>query len=221
MAQLKHHPGFELRDDAAHQFDRAEDDHGLFTVTSAKRTEAAQQILINRWDQGGVFNRPPYLYAPARPAASSPHVKDGGIAIDLGNWQSFLQICKPYGFTHPIPSDLVHFEFHGVAGAPIPPVASGSNPFGIGDIRGLQKISNIYGGGTAIDNAWGPKSAKGFSQFLRTHYQYVGNNVLGPVMWAAIARWLRARWGYKGNDVPGPIMRAFLQKASDANFAQL
>jgi len=223
MTSLANHPSFWLRDDAAKAFDKVEADHGLFTVNSAGRTVAQQQALINRWDQGGAANRPPYLYAPARPAETSEHVKDGGIAIDIGNWESFLSVCKPYGFTHPYPTDHVHFEFQGVPDAPSspPPVAAGSNPFGISDVRGLQKISNLYGGGTAIDNAWGSKSAAGFAQFLRAHYGYVGNNVLGPVMWIAIAKWLRAHWGYVGNNVPGPIMRAHLETASEKNFAQL
>lgn len=218
---LKNHSGFWMREDAALAFDKAEDDHGLFTVNSAGRTIAQQQALIDRWNRGGAANRPPYLYEPASPASSSNHVANGGIAIDIGNWQSFLSICGAYGFTHPVPSDVVHFEYHG-SGAPTPPSASaGSNPFGIPDVRGLQKISNLYGGGTAIDNAWGPRSAAGFAQFLRSHYGYVGNNVLGPVMWAAIANWLRQHWGYVGNNVPGPVMRARLAAADAANFTQL
>lgn len=106
-------------------------------------------------------------------------------------------------------------EYHGKA-QPKP-----SNPFGIGYCAGLQKIANLYGGGTNIDQIWGAKSAKGFAQFLRANWGYKGNDTLGPVMWAAIARWLRARWGYVGNDVPGPVMRAALQKAETANYREL
>lgn len=96
-----------------------------------------------------------------------------------------------------------------------------SNPFGISDVRGLQKIARLNGGVTAIDNKWGPQSAKGFAAFLRRKYGYSGNDVLGPIMWRAIARWLRSRWGYVGNDIPGPNMRAALKRANDANYKAL
>lgn len=224
MTNLKNHPNFWMRDDACQAFNRVEDDHGLFTVNSAGRSAAEQNELIARWDRGGAANRPPYLYQPARPAESSNHVSNGGIAIDLGNWQSFLAVCAPYGFTHPFPSDVVHFEFHGAAAPSAPaqaPVSAGDNPFGISNVSGLQKIANLYGGGTGIDNAWGPKSAAGFTQFLRANYGYVGNNVVGPIYWAAIATWLRARWGYVGDNTPGPIMRVHLESASEQNNAQL
>ena len=99
---------------------------------------------------------------------------------------------------------------------PAPP-PSGNNPFGISDVRGLQRIAQINGGKTSLDNNWGPESRRGFAIFLRKLYGYQGNDVLGPVMWTAIARWLRTRWGYVGNDIPGPVMRAALQRASNAN----
>lgn len=296
MTTLKHHPQYWLRDDAAKAFDSYEDKYGVLNVTDAGRTEAQQQALINRWNQGGAANRPPYLYQPAMPASSSNHVKDGGIAVDIGNYNVFAQHCEEFGFRHTYPgSDPVHFDFvgggsapstgdatvkneqaflnaargehlvidgvrgnatieaikryqtflkqsYGYTGAidgvwgdgtqaahakyynewqkPATPVTP-SNPFGISDVRGLQKVSNRYGGGTSIDNAWGPASAKGFAQFLRQNWGYSGNDTLGPVMWSAIARWLRAKYGYAGNDVPGPIMRNALQNASTANFNAL
>ena len=101
------------------------------------------------------------------------------------------------------------------------PKPTSRNPFGIPWVAGLQKIARLNGGNTAIDQIWGPQSAKGFAQFLRARWGYRGNDVLGPVMWAAIARWLRARWGYKGNDVPGPVMCAALQRAEAANYKAL
>jgi hypothetical protein len=107
------------------------------------------------------------------------------------------------------------------AAAPAPAGHAAGNPFGISDVRGLQKIAKLNGGNTNPDNIWGAESAKGFAQFLRAAYGYSGDNTLGPVMWAAIARWLRKRWGYVGNDTPGPIMRAHLETASEKNFAQL
>jgi len=41
MTNLKNHPGMWLRDDAAKQFDKAEDDHGVFRLSDA----ALAQIL--------------------------------------------------------------------------------------------------------------------------------------------------------------------------------
>lgn len=107
------------------------------------------------------------------------------------------------------------------APVPAPAPAAGGNPFGIGDVRGLQKIAKLYGYTGRIDNDWGAGSAGGFAQFLRRNWGYRGNDTLGPVMWASIARWLRKRWGYIGNDVPGPNMRAALARANAANLAQL
>jgi len=292
MASLKNHKGKTLRSDAAQAFNRAEDDHGIFVVNSAARTEASQQVLINRWDRGGRANRPPFLYPPARPASSSNHVKFGGIAIDIGDWRRFAAIAAQYGFSHPYPSgDPVHFEFVGKATPktdtvtkdrqqflnsrgwslvedgiegpltkkaykqyqtylknrgwytdkidgiwgpntqkahaiffaeiskpkPKPKPKPTTNPFGLSSVTGLQKVANLYGANTAIDDIWGPKSAKGFSEFLRKNWGYIGNDVLGPVMWRAIARWLRARYGYVGNNTPGPIMRSALFRAHAAN----
>lgn len=113
---------------------------------------------------------------------------------------------------------------YGVSGKPTPPSPSPSpeqNPFGISDVRGLQKIAKQNGGATSIDNKWGPESAKGFAAYLRRVWGYKGNDTLGPVMWASIAKWLRARYGYVGNDTPGPNMRAALKRANDANFQAL
>lgn len=114
MAQLKNHPELWLRDDAAKAYDAAEAAIGVMRTNSAGRTEAQQQHLINRWDKGGPSNRPPYLYAPARPARTSNHVANGGIAVDTSDWRRFAQVCEQFGFTHPYPSgDPVHFEYRG------------------------------------------------------------------------------------------------------------
>lgn len=302
MAVLKNHVGQSLRDDAAAAFDKAEADKGVLQVTSAARTKAQQQALIDRWGKGGAANRPPHLFQPAAPAETSNHVIGGGVAVDTPDWVRFGSYCEKYGFRHTYPgSDPVHFDYVGggaipavsqlvkdrqsflnahrgeklkvdgingagtqaatgryqtylksrgwysgkidrvwgpgtqaghvkysaelAAAAPKPkppaPQPKPGNPFGIGDVRGLQKIANLYGAGTGLDNAWGSKSAKGFAAFLRKSWGYKGNDSIGPVMWAAIARWLRARWGYKGNDLPGPVMRAALQRANTANWQQL
>lgn len=222
MATLKNHPDFWLRDDAAAAFNAYEAKYGKRTVNSAGRYEWEQQRLINRWDQGGTYNRPPYLYKPARPASASNHVKGGGIAVDIYDWQEFRKHCEEFGFKWFGSSDPVHFDFVGWSGTPATPSPSkASNPFGIASALGLQKIAKLYGYTGKLDNIWGAGSAKGFASFLRRNYGYVGNDVLGPVMWAAIARWLRARWGYVGNDVPGPVMRAALTRAEAANYREL
>ena len=71
---LINHPGYWLEAGAADSLARLERDHGVININSAGRTEGGQQGLINRWDAGGWQNRPPYLYEPARPARTSPHV---------------------------------------------------------------------------------------------------------------------------------------------------
>ena len=232
MATLKNHPDFWLRDDAAAAFDAYEAKYGKRTVNSAGRYEWEQQRLINRWDKGGVYNRPPYLYRPARPASASNHVKGGGIAVDIYDWREFKKHCQEFGYHWWGESDPVHFEFRGWngntpskpvqdAGGKQTPPAGEYSPFGIKLSAGLQKIAKLYGYTGRIDQKFGAGSMKGFATFLRRNWGYVGNDVLGPVMWAAIARWLRARWGYVGNDVPGPVMRAALQKAETANYREL
>lgn len=104
MATLRNHPGYWLRDDAAAEFNQAEADNGVFVVNSAGRTVAEQQNLINKWNQGGTYNRPPYLYKPAMPATASNHVANGGVAVDIGDWRRFAQVCERYGFDHSFPT---------------------------------------------------------------------------------------------------------------------
>lgn len=219
MGSLKNHPGMWLRDDAAAAVNALEDKYGKIVINSAGRLESDQQNLINRWDRGGAANRPPHLYEPARPASSSNHVAHGGIAVDVYNFTDDRAKLNEFGFEWYGTADPVHYTF--VGSKPTPTPATAWNPFGIGWCAGLQKIANLYGAGTAIDQIWGAKSAAGFAQFLRQNWGYIGNDVLGPVMWAAIARWLRSRWGYAGNDVPGPVMRAALQRAETANYKEL
>lgn len=112
MNALANHAGFRLRDDAAAAFNRVEARHGIFTVTSAKRSVGEQQELIDRWFDGGVYNRPPYLYEPARPAKTSAHVKGGGIAVDVTEWERFNRVAQDHGFRQSFPWDVVHFEYY-------------------------------------------------------------------------------------------------------------
>lgn len=172
MATLRNHPGYWLRDDAAAAFDRAEAENGVFIVNSAGRTVAEQQELINKWNQGGTYNRPPYLYQPASPATSSNHVANGGVALDIGDWRRFAQICERYGFRHTYPdSDPVHFEY----------VGGGSSAGGSDQTTKDQQqwlIDRGYNlGQSGADGIKGPATVQAIQQyqtFLRA-YGYTGD----------------------------------------------
>ncbi|AUX83048.1 lysin A [Microbacterium phage Martin] len=113
MTDLANHPGFWLRDDAAKAFDAWEAKYGKRKLNSAGRSKSSQQELINRWHKGGPANRPPYLYRPAEPAETSPHVIDGGIAVDLADWQEAKKTSEEFGFHWYGDGDVVHFNFRG------------------------------------------------------------------------------------------------------------
>lgn len=114
MAYLKNHPGKWLRDDAAQAIDAYEAAHGVLRLTSAGRTVAEQADAIHRYyTVGGPHNRPPYLYAPMRPAEESSHVKHGGIAVDVTDYYRFTKHAKEFGFEWYGPNDPVHFTFTG------------------------------------------------------------------------------------------------------------
>jgi peptidoglycan hydrolase-like protein with peptidoglycan-binding domain len=78
----------------------------------------------------------------------------------------------------------------------------------LSDVRGLQKIANLYLKQT-VDNQWGPKSKDGLSRFLNQNYG------------GSLTAWLRQKWGYVGNEQWGPQMKAALVRANDANFRAL
>lgn len=111
MANLKNHPGYWLRSDAAASLARWEADHGWINVTSAGRYEWEQQALIDRWIRGGKYNRPPYLYNPKRPARASEHVKNGGEAFDTNEHSRFRRTSADYGWWQPYEWDVVHFVY--------------------------------------------------------------------------------------------------------------
>lgn len=223
---LKNHPGMWMRADAAAAVNALEDKYGPIVINSAGRTVAEQQAEIDAYDAGD-----PNVYIPMRPPEASTHVQ--GIGLDVYNYTDDRAKLNEFGFEWFGNRDIVHYTFTGSypstanppAGIDLPaPPAGEFNPFGITYSAGLQKISNLYGGNTAIDQQFGAKSMRGFAEFLRQNYDYIGNNELGPVMWAAIARWLRAPHyygSYVGNDVPGPVMRAALQRAETANYNDL
>lgn len=108
---LKNHPGMFLNDDAAASLERLENDHGVQPITDAGRTKQKQQSLIDRWNAGGKYNRPPYLYEPARPAETSSHVKNGGEAVDTSAWRKWLEFAEEYGYVQDFDWDVVHFRY--------------------------------------------------------------------------------------------------------------
>lgn len=174
MATLRNHPGFWLRDDAAAAFDLAEAENGRFTVNSAGRTVGEQNELIRKWNQGGTYNRPPYLYKPAMPATASNHVANGGVAVDIGDWRRFAKICGRYGFRHTYPdSDPVHFDYVGGA------AAGGSGSFDQTTKDQQQWLMNRgYNlGQSGADGVKGPTTVQAFKQyqtFLRA-FGYTGD----------------------------------------------
>lgn len=170
MATLKNHPGYSLRDDAAAAFNAAEDKYGIFSVNDAMRTVAQQQHLIDLWNKGGAANRPPYLYEPAQPASTSNHVKNGGIALDIGNWSKFASVCAEFGFSHPYPGgDPVHFEFVGGGAAP---AASGNQA-----TRDRQNFLNSRGWHLVTDGVEGAltrQAYKEYQTYLKNRGWYTG-----------------------------------------------
>lgn len=103
MATLTNHPDMWLADNAAASFERWESDHGVLNLSDAGRSDDEQRELIRRWNAGGKYNRPPYLYQPAWP---SPH--QSGLALDTPEHDRFGATCGAYGWRFNIPSDPVH-----------------------------------------------------------------------------------------------------------------
>jgi hypothetical protein len=131
MTDLKNHPGKWLNAAAAASFDRMEDAHGgAFNIGDAGRTEATQQSYIDRWNKGGAANRPPYLYEPASPASSSPHVRNGGEAVDVddSNHRAWIKAHPEFGWSFTIPSDIVHMVYNAANDRHIPSAAPAPAP---------------------------------------------------------------------------------------------
>jgi hypothetical protein len=145
---LKYHPGMWLRDDAASAINEMEDKYGPIIINSAGRTVEQQQALIDAWNRGERDG----LYAPAQPASTSNHVRDGGIAVDVYNYTDDRAKLNEFGFEWYGSADPVHYTFIGASNEP---PSAGYNPFGIAFSAGLQKIANLYGAGTDIDQKFG------------------------------------------------------------------
>lgn len=203
MANLVNHPGMWLADDAAASLARLEAAHGVLPLNSAGRHEWEQQQLIDRWDRGGAANRPPYLYAPARPAASSNHVKRGGIAIDTPQITRMLQQGPAFGWFQNYPNDPVHFEYDASrdpsrAGAPAYPLPAGwyfgpkSGPresvSGFyshrEDLRRWQQRMADRGWTISPDGLYGDQTGDVAEAFQREKGLTVDRKI-GPATWAA------------------------------------
>lgn len=175
MAGLKNHPGMWLNDVAAAAFNAFEDKYGVIQVNSAGRTEAEQQGLINRWDRGGKYNRPPYLYQPARPARTSPHVRNGGAAVDIRDYNTWKDELAEFGFNWYGPGDVVHFNHNGdrrwlEQGGP----AEGFSQ----TVANEQNFLNVARGEQLqVDGLRGPKTIaayKRYQEYLRSRGWYSG-----------------------------------------------
>lgn len=112
MATLKYHPDLWLRDDAAAAINALEDKYGPIVINSAGRTVQQQQELIDRWLAGD-----PNVYMPYRPAEGSPHVRNGGIAVDIYNYTDDRAKMEEFGFqwTYGM-DDPVHYDYIGWSG---------------------------------------------------------------------------------------------------------
>ncbi|QDF15988.1 endolysin [Microbacterium phage MonChoix] len=167
---LKNHPGMWLRADAADAINDLEDKYGVIRINRAGATEADQQKIIDAWDRGDRDG----LFPPARPAKASNHVKDGGIAVDVYNYNDDRAKLNEFGFQWYGKSDPVHYTFIGRPGG------SQSGPIGwvtvnrsVEDIQRTvgAKVDGVYGPdttakvkvaqaakGLTADGIWGPKT---------------------------------------------------------------
>lgn len=219
MATLKNHPGMWLRDDAAASLARWEAAHGKLGINSAGRTVAEQQQAIDRWNRGGPFNRPPYLYQPASPASTSNHVRNGGVAIDTSDITRFKATCAAYGWRHPYPtSDPVHFEYNPALDTKAAkPAATGAS-----SVRWVQERLKAHGfnPGT-IDGIRGPKTLAAIRAFQKARKLAV-DGIVGPKTNAAlkaappVAKPVTGRLVRRGST--GALVRA-VQAKLKANYA--
>ena len=201
MANLRNHPGKFLNDGAEASLARMEAEFGSpFDISDAGRSVQYQQDLINRWDRGGPANRPPNLYEPGRPAATgSPHVINGGQAIDVvnANHRAWIKANGgKHGWRFNIANDVVHAiyeaardQFAGGGGGSSAPSSTERNQ---------QNWVNVsQGAGIAEDGVRGPatiQAYKNYQSFLRA-WGYTGaiDGVWGPGTQAAHQKYYDSR----------------------------
>lgn len=213
--ELKNHPGMWLNDAAADAINALEDKHGVIRINDAGRTEATQQSLINRWDAGGTYNRPPYLYEPYRPAANGPHVRNGGEAVDVYNYTDDRAKLNEFGFEWYGPSDPVHYTFRGWSGG------SSGAAFSSTVAREQQFLNIARGEKLAVDGIKGLATTEAYQRyqtFLRAYgYQGGIDGDWGPLTQAAHAKFY-AEWEANRNRRPsdksaGQLTYADIQEA--------
>ena len=199
MGALKNHPGMWMRDDAAAAINALEDKYGVIRINRAGQTEAQQQKIIDRWDRGDRAG----LFAPARPASSSNHVKGGGIAVDVYNYTSDRAKLNEFGFKWYGPTDPVHYTFTGWSGnsgigrvtvnRSIADVQRkvGANPDGIYGKDTTAKVKAAQASaGLTPDGIWGPNTDAVFFPVGKPL-----NKAVGQLTYADI-QWLLNRHGY-------------------------
>lgn len=197
MTNLVNHPGMFLNDAAAASLAKMEKEHGIFILSDAGRTIAQQQELINRWNQGGPQNRPPYLYQPAMPASASPHVKNGGEAIDLphaGQRDWIKRWGAGYGWSFPLSWDVVHCVYNINADKSRIP----ASPSGDQDVKNRQTYLNVARQEQlVVDGIAGPatlNAIKRYQTYLTQRGFYAGtvDGIWGPQTEAAHAKNVKA-----------------------------
>jgi hypothetical protein len=196
MTKLKNHSDFWLSPAAAASLERFEAKFGVIPINSAGRTEAEQNELIRRYFVvGGYKNRPPYLFAPARPANASRHVFGGGLAIDTSDKGIALMHAhgEEYGWYFNFSYDAVHFEYEEAKDLHRDNGASGSTtasqvvkneqdwlnksrgeklktdgivgPATIDAFKRYQTFLKGYGYTGAVDGKWGPATQAAHAKF--------------------------------------------------------
>lgn len=172
MANLKNHPGMWLNDAAAAAFNAFEDKYGIITVNSAGRYEWEQQGLIDLWHSP---NRPSWLYRPAEPARTSPHVRNGGEAVDIRDYNTWKDELAEFGFQWYGPGDPVHFNHNGDRRwINSQPASSSYSEL----VRNEQMFLNMARGEKlVVDGIRGPKTIeayKRYQQYLASRGWYSG-----------------------------------------------
>lgn len=199
MANLKHHPGMWMRDDAAAALNAYEDKYGVIQLSRAGATRGEQQEAIDRWNKGGAANRPPFLFKPADPPETSPHVIGGGIAFDTPTTHTRRAGLAEFGFVWYGAGDPVHYNFVGWKGLS----TRGGYQDGSAELKSFQHKLIKMGhdlGKTGADGIWGPRTeaATLHEQRCAEKNGYPGGNVVddgipGPSINAYLDWWLVGR----------------------------
>jgi hypothetical protein len=220
-----------LNDAAAAAFNAWEAKYGKRKLNSAGRTEQQQQAAIDRWNVGGVYNRPPYLYPPAQPARTSPHVRNGGEAVDLADWAEAKKTAGEFGFEWYGSGDEVHFTFRGWKPASTPAFSQDTKnrQLWLNTARGEKlKTDGIAGGLTtaaykryqtflrvwlygytgAIDGVWGPGTQKAHQAYWNAYNAKRANTTTGAT-------------GQYVKDIQARLNVAGFQTAVDGSFGRV